>query len=74
MGLCTTVKVVNDKGLPVKAEVTCGGKKRGSTDENTGLLSFDLSSTGKYSISAKRMFDSASGHIIAGSEIVLRLK
>jgi hypothetical protein len=74
MSFITTVTVVNNEGRPVKAEVTCGGTFRGFTDEDTGQLSFSLSTKETYSVSAKRMFDSAASEIRGGQSIVLRLR
>ncbi|MDR1038650.1 MAG: hypothetical protein LBR80_00495 [Deltaproteobacteria bacterium] len=70
----TTVTVVNREGRPVKAEVFCGGKSRGFTDENTGTISFSMFSNDVYSVSAKRWGESASAEIRGGQEIVLRLR
>jgi hypothetical protein len=69
----TTVYVVNSDGRPVKAEVTCGGNYRGFTDDYSGSITFSMYSNDYYSVYAKRMFDSASGEVRGGGEIVLRL-
>ncbi|MDR2404808.1 MAG: hypothetical protein LBE27_00355 [Deltaproteobacteria bacterium] len=73
MAYYTTVMVVNSDGRPVKAEVHCGGTYRGFTDEVTGELTFTMSTKDIYSVSAKRMFDSASGQVRGGDSILLRL-
>ena len=73
MSYYTTVKTVNQNGQVIKAEVTCCGTSRGFTDANTGEVSFDLSSNGSYSVSAKRSGESASGTIYGGKSITLRL-
>jgi hypothetical protein len=73
MGFYTTVKVVNNQGEPVAADVTCGGKNRGFTDKHSGEISFEVSSKDNYSLSAKRMGSSASGSIKGGQSITLRL-
>ena len=71
----TEVKVVNEKGSPVKAAITCGGTSKGSTDEKTGVLGFEMGSNGKFRISAKSgISGSASGEIKGGGQLVLRLK
>jgi hypothetical protein len=74
MSYVTSVTVVNNEGRPVKAEVTCGGTSRGFTDANTGELHFSLSSKDRYSVSAKRTGESASGEVRGGQAVVLRLR
>lgn len=73
MSYYTTIKTVNKNGQAIKSEVTCGGKSRGFTDVNTGEISFELSSNGSYSVSAKRTGENASGTVYGGKSIVLRL-
>jgi hypothetical protein len=70
----TTVTVINKEGRPVKAEVHCAGTYRGFTDEDTGQLTFTMISKDRFSVSAKRMFDSASGMVRGGDSILLRLR
>ncbi|MDR1038289.1 MAG: hypothetical protein LBT40_17480 [Deltaproteobacteria bacterium] len=74
MSYPTTVIAVNSQGKRVKAEITCGGKYRGFTDENTGSLTFDMNTNERYSVSAKRYGEYAGGEVKGGQEIVLRLK
>jgi hypothetical protein len=74
MSYTTTVIVVNNENSPVKAEVTCGGRFQGFTDEDTGVISFSMNTNEPYSVSAKRMFDSSSGVVRGGQQIVLRLR
>jgi hypothetical protein len=71
MGYYITVVVCNKDGRPVKAEITCGGKYRGFTNENNGELSFEMQYEGEYSISAKTMFSQASGTVRTGQRKVL---
>ena len=73
MSYYTTVKTVNKDGRAIKAEVTCGGKSRGFTDDRTGEISFELNGNGSYSVSAKRSGESASGSVYGGKQITLRL-
>lgn len=73
MGFYTTVKTVNKDGKAIKAEVMCAGISKGFTDPNTGEISFDLSSNGSYSVSAKRSGESAAASIYGGKSITLRL-
>jgi hypothetical protein len=73
MAYYTTVKVVNENGKPITAEVTCGGTFRGFTDEKTGEISFELSSNSSYSVSAKRYGKSISSTIYGGKKITLRI-
>lgn len=71
----TSVRVVNDKGEPVKAQIMCGGTKKGSTDEKTGMLGFDMETNGRYSISAKSSISGlARAEIKGGDSITLRLE
>ncbi|MDR1608510.1 MAG: hypothetical protein LBT38_08915 [Deltaproteobacteria bacterium] len=70
----TTVTVVNNEGRPVKAEVFCGGTSQGFTNPDTGEISFSMKTNEEYSVSAKRMGESASSKIRGGGNIVLRLK
>jgi hypothetical protein len=74
MPYLTTVTVVNKENRPVKAEVSCGGRSRGFTNENTGQLTFTMSTSDRYSVSAKRYGESASGEVRGGGEIVLRFR
>lgn len=73
MSYYTTVKTVNKNGEPIKAEVICGGKSRGFTNLKTGEISFELSSKTSYRISAKRSGEKASGTLVGGQSITLRL-
>lgn len=73
MSYYTTVKVVNKDGKAVKAEVSCGGKPRGFTDQNTGEISFELVDQGSYDVYSKRMGDTASGKVRGGKTVTLRL-
>ncbi len=73
MSYYTTVKTVNKDGRPIKAEVICGGRSRGFTDPYSGEISFELSSNGSYSVSAKRSGGSASATIYGGKTMTLRL-
>ena len=74
MAYYTTVITVNEKGEPIKAEVTCGGTSRGFTDPDSGELTFSLSTKDGYSVSAKRYGQSVSSTVRGGERIVLRLK
>jgi hypothetical protein len=69
----TTITVINKEGRPVKAEVYCGGTSQGFTNENTGQITFTMNTSNRYSISAKRYGESASGEVNGGCETVLRL-
>jgi len=73
MSYYTTVKTVNRDGKAIKAEVTCGGRSRGFSDQHSGEISFELPSNDAYSISAKRSGGSASSTVRGGQSITLRL-
>ncbi|MDR1298244.1 MAG: hypothetical protein LBO05_12950 [Deltaproteobacteria bacterium] len=74
MSYVTSVTVVNNEGLPVAAEVFCGGKSKGFSDPDTGQIHFSMSSKDLYAVSAKRQGESASGEVRGGKAIVLRLR
>ncbi len=69
----TTVKVISAEGKPAKAEVTCGGKSQGFTDERSGEITFSMSTSDKYSVYAKRHGATAKGEVKGGGTILLRL-
>lgn len=69
-----TVKTLSPEGKPCKAEISCGGRDRGSTDERTGMLSFPVGSKDIYDIYAKRYGKQVSGKVRGGEEILMRLK
>lgn len=73
MSYTTSVKVLDSQGRPTKAEINCGGKYQGFTDENTGELHFDMYSNDRYSISAKRHGIKTYGKVRGGQSIILRL-
>lgn len=73
MAYYTTVKVISADGKPVKAEVTCGGKNQGFTHERNGEISFEMKTSDKYSVTAKRFGETARGEVKGGGTITLRL-
>ena len=70
----TTVKAVSKDGDAIKAEVSCGGKSRGFTDNNTGEISFDMYSKDIYDVSIKSsIYGKGSGKVKGGGSITIRL-
>ncbi len=74
MGYYTTIVTINKGGKPVKVAVSCGGKDRGYTNENTGKVTFELASKDNYDVYIKRFGEQISGKVKGGSEAVLRFK
>lgn len=72
MSYYTTIKVISKDGKPVKSEVSCGGVSKGFTDENTGEISFEMSSNSFYTVYAKRGGKSVSSKVKGGQTVILR--
>ena len=69
----TTIKVVNDKGVGVKANVICSAKDYGYTNDK-GLIDIEVAEDKKYVVYAKRNGQTAQVEVKGGGSATIRFK